>query len=71
MSSANEHIDALDEIDDDDDDDKMAMVKAKNKIRVELGQTKGVLMLLKKEYNKGLEKSKKVRNFQCRKNIRI
>jgi hypothetical protein len=67
LSSANEHIDALDEIDDDDDDDKMAMVKAKNKIRVELGQTKGVLMLLKKEYNKGLEKSKKSGIFSAAK----
>eukprot|EP00946_MAST-07B_sp_MAST-7B-sp1_P003978 g3978.t1 len=39
--------------------DKIKLVKVKNDIRKNLGQVKGNLLIMKKEYNKQLQKSKK------------
>ena len=42
-----------------DDSDKIKLVKTKNDIRKNLGQVKGTLLIMKKEYNKQLQTSKK------------
>lgn len=58
-------IKSLDE-EEDADADKIKLVKTKNDIRKNLGQVKGNIMIMKKEYNKQLQKSKKKGMFKSK-----
>ena len=50
----------------DADNDKIHLVKIKNDIRKNLGMVKGNIIIMKKEYNKQLQKSKKRGMFKTK-----
>ncbi len=65
LRSADATIKSIDEIE--DKERNHTMVKIKNDIRKDLGQVKGTLLLLKKEYNTSLKKSQKTGIFSAAK----